>query len=78
MKKKVFANTRYVETDPRNLLSEEDLLEDIEGNLLNLCEDYGLTLDEAAESCMDYFKALIGQAKSYIRNGHVKSVYDRL
>ena len=74
---KVYGSTvRYVQTDPRALIDEEDLLDDIAGAILNLVDDYGLTVDEAADECIAYHTDLVEQARKEIKSGAVKSVYE--
>ena len=78
MKKYVKATT-YYKTDPRDLISEEDMYSEIVGYMLDLISgDYGeITLEEAANETIAWVTGLTERAKEEIASGEAKSIYDR-
>lgn len=74
--KNVIASAQYYQTDPRHLMTEEDMLAEIISSMLNLIEDYDMSVEEAADSWISWTRSLVETAKSEIESGNAKSVYE--
>lgn len=81
MKQYVKAGTgvKYYQTDPRNLITEEDMYDDIVGNLLDVTSgDYGdVDLKEAYNEYLVWIQGLLDRAVEEIESGKAKSIYDK-
>lgn len=74
---KVQSGTEYYDTDPRNLISEEEMQEQAIGAILSVMDQSGLDLDDAYQSWIDWCTEIGQWAKKQVESGRVKSMYDR-
>ena len=69
----------YYKTDPRDLITEEDMYDNIVAYLLDVTSgDYGdIDLKEASKDFQVWVQGLLDRAVEEIESGKAKSVYDR-
>lgn len=73
----VEAGTKYYETDPRRLISEEDMQEQAVGAMLSVMDQSDLDIDEAYQAWVEWCTEVGQWAKKQIESGNALSVYDR-